>query len=103
MAETTPNQAEETAADGTTAVQVGLLFSGLRCILTYAVIPGMALASGARDSTTRLSVGLQVLGAIVSVYGSVRLWSVHSPWRWAYSGLAVLVVGLAVYDLTTRL
>ena len=63
----------------------------------------MALASGARDSTTRLSVGLQLLGAIVSVYGSVRLWSVRSPWRWAYSGLAVLVVGLAVYDLTNRL
>ena len=103
MAETTPDQAEETAADGMTAVQVGLLFSAIRCILTYAVIPGMALASHARDSTTRLSVGLQVLGAIVSVYGAVRLWSVRSPWRWAYTGLAVVVVGLAVFDLKTRL
>ena len=63
----------------------------------------MALASGARDSTTRLSVGLQVLGAIVSVYGAVRLWSTRSPWRWPYTGVAVLVVGLAVYDLMTRL
>ncbi len=103
MAETTPGQAEETETGAMTAVQVGLLFSAIRCILTYAVIPGMALASGARDSTTRLSVGLQVLGAVVAVYGAVRLWTVRSPWRWAYSGLAVVVVALAVYDLMTRL
>lgn len=99
VASTTQEVGEEQVTSGAEAVQLGLLLSGIRCLITYVLLPGAAAATGAAHSTARLAVGLQVLGAGFAVYGSIRLWRTRHPWRWAYSALTVVILGMAVVAL----
>jgi hypothetical protein len=84
---------------GAEAVQLGMLLSAIRCVITYVLLPGAAAATGATGSTARLAVGLQVLGAGFAVYGSVRLWRSRHRLRWAYTAVTVVILGMAVAAL----
>ena len=86
-------------ASGAEAVQFGMLLSAIRCLITYVLLPGAAAATGATGSTARLAVGLQVVGAGFAIFGSIRLWRTRHPWRWAYSAVAVVIIGMAVVSL----
>lgn len=78
----------------TTAIVV----SGIRCIITYLLIPILAPVIGLSDTVSApLTIGLSVAAIVMGVSGVRRFWIADHRARWAYTTfIAVIVVLLAV-------
>lgn len=79
--------------------------SGLRCLLTYVVLPFVAPAVGLAAGVGPVLGLLIGVAAIASNVASARrFWLAEHPRRWAFTGLAtavvVLVAILMVQDVT---
>lgn len=83
---------------------LSLLFSGVRCILQYAVLPFvLPLVGIAADAATPFLLLLTFL-AMISIFFSLRrFWQINYTHRWQYLGVAVgallLLVAFTLYDL----
>lgn len=82
-----------------------LIISGIRCTLTYLLIPIMAPFIGLLDAIgAPLSVALSMVAIVMGVIGMRRFWLADHRARWAYSAVigvvvVLLVVGI-VFDMT---
>ena len=86
------------------ALTLSLLFSGLRCVLQYALLPFLLPIVGvAADATAPILLLINLI-AMVSIFFSLRrFWSVGYKYRWRYLVVAaaalVLLVAFTVYDI----
>lgn len=77
------------------AFGISLLFSGVRCVLQYAVLPFLLPAVGiAAEAATPLLVVITI-AAIISIFFSLRrFWQVNYRYKWQYLGVAIVAVVL---------
>jgi len=75
-----------------------LLISGVRCVLTYALIPLLAPAiSWAGVVATPIALALSVLAVLLAVNSLRRVWLADYRYRWPYSAFILVVLGLLAY------
>lgn len=86
------------------ALTLSLLFSGIRCLLQYALLPFLLPIIGiAADATTPILLLINLL-AMVSIFFSLRrFWKIGYAHRWRYLAVAaaalVLLLAFTVYDI----
>jgi hypothetical protein len=86
------------------ALTVSLMFSGVRCILQYALLPFLLPIIGvAADATVPILLGINVI-AVVSIFFSLRrFWAIQYKRRWEYLAVAsfamLLLVAFTAYDI----
>lgn len=103
---TTTKSYEEQSRQAENALTLSLAFSGVRCLLQYALLPFLLPIIGvAADATIPILLGINVI-AIVSIFFSLRrFWKIGYDRRWQYLGVAsvalVLLVAFTVYDIIT--
>jgi hypothetical protein len=72
-----------------------MLVSGVRCFITYLLLPFVAPAVGL---ATSIGPGVGLVVGIVAISANVvtiqRFHAVRHRWRWAYTSIAVCVIGL---------
>lgn len=101
--------AENSTLDPTTrnaenAFSMALLFSGIRCVLMYAIFPfvlPLIGLTGAFSSIVDLLINLVAVGAIF--YSARTFWQVDYKYKWHYlpvAGVALIILGaFIVQDL----
>jgi len=95
---------EQTDRTAENAFGLSLMFSGVRCVLQYAVLPFILPFIGvATDATIPLLLALNVVAMISIVFSLRRFWSVGYKYRWQYLFVAmfalVLLSGFLVMDI----
>ncbi len=86
------------------ALTLSLIFSGLRCLLQYALLPFLLPIVGlAADATVPLLLLINLL-AMVSIFFSLRrFWTIAYAHRWRYLVVAaaalVLLLSFTIYDI----
>lgn len=86
------------------ALTLSLMFSGMRCILQYVLLPFLLPVVGiAADAAVPILLLINVL-AMVSIYFSLRrFWTIGYAHRWRYLVVAaaalVLLVAFTIYDI----
>jgi hypothetical protein len=79
------------------ALGFSLLFSGVRCVLQYAVLPFVLPIVGiAADVTVPLLLAINVLAMVSVVFSLRRFWKIRYAHRWTY-----LIVAVAALTLLT--
>jgi hypothetical protein len=97
---------EEQSRQAENALTVSLMFSGVRCLLQYALLPFLLPIIGvAADATIPILLGINVI-AMVSIFFSLRrFWAIGYDRRWQYLVVAVaaltLLVAFTAYDIIT--
>ncbi len=87
------------------ALTISLLFSGIRCILQYALLPFLLPIIGvAADATVPILLLINLI-AIVSIFLSLRrFWTIGYKHRWSYLLVALaaltLLIAFTAYDIT---
>lgn len=91
-------QAEAESAER--AFGFSLLFSGVRCVLQYAVLPFLLPAIGiAASAAVPVLMVINIL-AIISIFFSLRrFWKVGYKYRWQYLGVAVVALVILAFFL----
>lgn len=103
---TTEKSYEEQSRQAENALTVSLMFSGIRCLLQYALLPFLLPIVGvAADATIPILLGINII-AMVSIFFSLRrFWSIGYDRRWQYLVVAVaaltLLVAFTAYDIIT--
>ena len=88
------------------ALTISLLFSGVRCILQYVVLPFFLPIFGvAADATVPILLLINLI-AMVSIFLSLRrFWTIGYKHRWSYLLVAIaaltLLIAFTVYDIST--
>jgi hypothetical protein len=84
------------------AFSTSILVSATRCLLTYVILPFVApvlgLAAGVGPALG-VPIGLAAIGS--NVLTIRRFWAADHKWRWAYTGLALVVISLLLVLLVT--
>ncbi len=86
------------------ALTISLLFSGLRCILQYVLLPFLLPIIGvAADATVPILLLINLI-AIVSIFLSLRrFWTIAYKHRWSYLLVALaaltLLIAFTAYDI----
>lgn len=86
------------------ALTISLLFSGLRCILQYVLLPFLLPIIGvAADATVPILLLINLI-AIASIFLSLRrFWTIGYKHRWSYLVVALaaltLLVAFTAYDI----
>ena len=86
------------------ALTLSLMFSGLRCILQYALLPFLLPVAGiAADATIPILLLINLM-AIASIFFSLRrFWTIGYQHRWGYLAVALaaltLLLAFTLYDL----
>ena len=87
------------------ALTISLLFSGVRCILQYVVLPFFLPIFGvAADATVPILLLINLI-AMVSIFLSLRrFWTIGYKHRWSYLLVAIaaltLLIAFTVYDIS---
>jgi hypothetical protein len=85
-----------------------VVISGIRCTLTYLVLPYLAPLLGLKDGLGP-GVGLLIGAAAITanVFTIRRFWVARHRWRWVVTAVSSAVIGLllvlAIEDLVTLL
>lgn len=83
-----------------------IMVSGIRCIITYLLIPVVAPIIGwSQAVSTPLVILLSVVAIVMGVSGVRRFWIADHRLRWAYTAfigvvVVLLVIGI-VYDVAS--
>lgn len=89
---TPPTEQERT---GENALGLSLMFSGIRCVLQYAVLPFVLPFIGvATDVAIPILLVINVLAMVSIVFSLRRFWRVRYAHRWAYFFVAMVALGL---------
>lgn len=83
---------------------ISLLFSGIRCILQYALLPFLLPVIGlAADATVPILLLINLIALVSIVLSLRRFWSIGYKHRWSYLMVAVaaltLLVAFTAYDI----
>ena len=89
--------AHQATPDFHRAFSISMVVSGLRCTLTYVILPFLAPALGWLTGVGPL-IGLPLGAAAVTsnVITIRRFWAADHRWRWAYTAVALCVMGLVM-------
>jgi hypothetical protein len=71
------------------AFGASLVFSGVRCILQYVVLPFLLPLIGvAADAAVSISLAINILAVVLIFYSLRRFWQIRYHYRWQYLGVA---------------
>jgi MFS family permease len=92
---------DRAAPEGTAAAErvftKSVLISATRCLLTYIVLPILAPLFGVATGVGPvLGIVIGVVAIVFNVISMRRFWRADHRWRWAYSFVAVAIIGLLV-------
>lgn len=79
---------------------VAMVISGLRCTLSYVIVPFLlpALGLGALAGFgPEIGIPIGVAALFFDVKGIRRFWVANHKWRWQMSAIYVAVIGLVLY------
>ena len=93
-----PDDARISAGQAQRAFSLAMVISGLRCLLTYVVLPVLLPLAGAAAGVEPLvGVPIAALALVFDVRGIRRVWLANSQHRWAMTGLYLAVMALVVF------
>ena len=88
-------QMTQDAQTAQNALSFSLLFSGVRCVLQYAVLPFLLPVIGiAADAAVPLLLAINVLAIVSIVFSLRRFWRIRYAHRWTYLGVAMAALVL---------
>lgn len=77
-----------------------IVVSGIRCIITYLLIPVLAPVIGISDAASApVTIALSVLAIVMGVTGVRRFWIADHRARWAYTIFIVVIVSLLIVGI----
>jgi hypothetical protein len=77
-----------------------IVVSGIRCIITYLLIPILAPVVGISDAASApVTIGLSVLAIVMGLSGVRRFWIADHRARWAYTIFIAVIVALLVVGI----
>jgi hypothetical protein len=77
-----------------------IVVSGIRCIITYLLIPVLAPIIGlSQAASTPLVIALSVLAIVMGISGVRRFWIADHRLRWAYTAFIGVVIVLLVVGI----
>ena len=83
-----------TRKDANKAFSTSILVSAVRCILTYILLPFVAPVLGiAKDVGPWVGIPIGIAAIVCNVLSMRRFWAADHKWRWAYTGIATVVIG----------
>lgn len=81
-----------------------IVVSGIRCIITYLLIPVLAPVIGISDAASApVTIALSVLAIAMGVTGVRRFWMADHRARWAYSIFIAVIVALLTVGIVLDL
>ncbi len=85
---------------------VAMVLSGLRCLLSYVVLPFVLPVAGlAAGAGPYIGIPVGIVALVFDVKGIRRFWLANHRWRWQMSGIYTLVIllvlGLVAADVVT--
>lgn len=93
--------------DAHKAFRTSLVVSGIRCLITYLVVPiAVPLLSFAGVFAAPIGIALCVVAVVNGIISVRRFWTSHHRMRWMYTWFIVvvfLVLGIALYSDISRL
>lgn len=85
-----PDKRADEAERAQRVMSFSLVFSGVRCILQYAVLPFVLPLIGiASDAAVPLMLVINVLAIVAVFYSLRRFWQIRYVHRWQYLAVAV--------------
>jgi hypothetical protein len=81
-----------------------IVISGIRCIITYLLIPILAPVVGISDAASApVTIALSVLALVMGISGVRRFWIADHRARWAYTVFIAVIVALLVVGIALDL
>lgn len=81
-----------------------IVVSGIRCIITYLLIPVLAPVIGISDAASApVTIALSVLAIVMGVTGVRRFWMADHRARWAYTIFIAAIVALLAVGIVLDL
>jgi hypothetical protein len=91
-----------TRKDANKAFSTSILVSAVRCILTYILLPFVAPVLGiAKDVGPWVGIPIGIAAIVCNVLSMRRFWAADHKWRWAYTGIATVVIGFLLVLLAS--
>ncbi len=83
--------------DARSAFGRSVMISGIRCVLTYLVIPILGAFSLMASMARPLSMMLCVVGAVFAVRSARRFWQANHRHRWSYTAFAGIILAYLTF------
>lgn len=81
-----------------------IVVSGIRCIITYLLIPILAPVIGITDAASApVTMALSALAIVMGISGVRRFWIADHRARWVYTGFIAVIVVLLVVGIVLDL
>lgn len=75
------------------AFGLSLMFSGVRCVFQYAILPFVLPAVGiAADTAVPLLVAISVVAIVSIVFSLRRFWQIDYAYKWPYLFVSIVAV-----------
>jgi len=82
-------------ADAQRLFSVAMVISGLRCLLSYIVLPFLAPALGAATGVEPyLGIPISIVALVFDIRGMRRFWIADHRYRWPMTAIYLAVMGL---------
>lgn len=99
---------ESTTTKAENAFSFALIFSGVRCVIMYAILPFVLPLIGiAGDFGLWLDIVINIVAFGAIIYSLRRFWTINYKRKWQYLPVAivalVLVIAFIVLDIATLL
>lgn len=99
-----PDRPKGSRADANRAFSTSILVSAVRCLLTYIVLPFVAPVLGiAKDVGPWVGITIGIVAIVCNVLSMRRFWAADHKWRWAYTGVATLVIAFLLVLMASDL
>lgn len=90
-------RARASEEDAQRLFSVAMVLSGLRCLLSYIVLPFLLPALGlAAGVGPYIGIPVGIVALVFDVKGIRRFWMANHRWRWVMSGVYVFVIVLVL-------
>ena len=81
-----------------------IVVSGIRCIITYLLIPILAPVIGISDAASApVTIALSALAVVMGTTGVRRFWIADHRARWAYTIFIAVIIALLVVGIVLDL
>ncbi|MDX2140620.1 MAG: hypothetical protein SF123_21235 [Chloroflexota bacterium] len=94
----------QTDSKAETVFGSALLFSGIRCVLQYAILPfALPLIGVAADVATPISLAINLVAIIALGYSVRRMWQINYKHKWLYTGIGavslIIMISFILLDI----
>ncbi|MEM9954670.1 MAG: hypothetical protein AAF846_23880 [Chloroflexota bacterium] len=99
---------EKTTSQAENAFSLALMFSGVRCVLMYAILPFvLPLINLAGDFSLWLDLVINSIAITAIIYSLRRFWTINYKRKWQYLPVAlvalVLLIAFVILDIVMLL